>query len=86
MDHRKRKPGLELTMTGAFVLLVCAALAATDTPAQQPTPEEWQSVERAFGKSGAMQPGEVFKFSLPRSDMKVTVRGVQIKPGLALGS
>ena len=54
---------------------------------QQPaTPAEWKSVEQAIGKSGAMQPGDVFKFSFPRSDLKVTARGVQIKPALALGS
>jgi hypothetical protein len=43
-------------------------------------------VEQAIGKSGAMQAGDVFKFSFPRSDLNVTARGVQIKPPLALGS
>ena len=53
---------------------------------QPPTPAEWKPVEQAIGKSGAMQAGEVFKFSFPRSDLNVTARGVQIKPALALGS
>ena len=39
-----------------------------------------------MGKSGAMQAGNVFKFSFPRSDLNVTARGVRIKPALALGS
>jgi hypothetical protein len=33
-----------------------------------------------------MQPGDVFKFSLPRKDLHVVLDGVQIKPALALGS
>ena len=33
-----------------------------------------------------MQPGDVYKVSLPRSDLKVTVGGVELKPALALGS
>jgi len=33
-----------------------------------------------------MQPGDVYKVSLPRTDMKVTVGGVELKPALALGS
>jgi hypothetical protein len=61
--------------------------AAPENNAQQPgTPADWKPVEQALGKPGAMQPGDVFKVSLPRSDLKVDVRGVQVKPGLALGS
>lgn len=33
-----------------------------------------------------MQPGDVYKVSLPRSDLQVTVGGVQVKASLALGS
>jgi uncharacterized protein DUF1259 len=53
---------------------------------QSGTPAEWKAVEQAIGKTGAMQAGDVFKFSFPRSDLQVTARGVQIKPALALGS
>jgi hypothetical protein len=53
---------------------------------QKATPEEWQTVEKAIGKNGSMQPGDVFKIGLPRTDLAVTVRGVQINPVLALGS
>jgi len=47
---------------------------------------DWKSVESALGRSGSMQPGDVYKFGMPRKDMQVTVEGVAIKPGLALGS
>ena len=43
-------------------------------------------MEQALGKAGAMQPGDVYKVSLPRSDLKITVGGVELKPALALGS
>ena len=47
---------------------------------------EWKPVADALGRKGSMQPGEVYKFSMPRSDLKVTVAGTPIKAGLALGS
>jgi len=47
---------------------------------------DWAKVEQAIGKKGAAQPGGVYKFGLPRSDLKVTVDGVAVKPALALGS
>jgi hypothetical protein len=43
-------------------------------------------VDAAMGRSGAMQPGEVYKYSMGRSDLHVTSDGVQIRPALALGS
>jgi hypothetical protein len=54
--------------------------------AQQTGATAWKDVEQALGKAGSMQPGDVYKVSLPRSDLQVTVNGVQIKPALALGS
>ena len=47
---------------------------------------DWSMVDRALGKSGASQPGGVHKYGLPRTDLKITVDGVAIKPALALGS
>jgi hypothetical protein len=47
---------------------------------------DWQRVGQAMGKAGSMQPGDVYKVSLPRSDLRVSVKGVPVKPALALGS
>jgi len=47
---------------------------------------DWAKVEQAIGKKGAAQPGGIYKFGLPRSDLKVAVDGVAVKPALALGS
>jgi len=54
--------------------------------AQQSANSEWKPVEDALGRKGSAQPGDVYKFSMPRSDLKVTVAGTPIKAGLALGS
>jgi uncharacterized protein DUF1259 len=47
---------------------------------------DWKAVEHALGKSGQLQPGEVFRIGMPRTDLAVTVKGVPVKPGFALGS
>ena len=46
---------------------------------------QWDKVATALGKSGSEMPGQVYRVALPRTDLKVTVDGVDIKPGFALG-
>ena len=46
---------------------------------------DWTAVDAAIGRQGAEQPGGVHKYAFPRSDLKVSVDGVPIKPALALG-
>ena len=58
-------------------------IARQDADAQTPN---WAPVEEALGRKGALQPGDVIKFSFPRSDLAVTIGGVAVKPALALGS
>ena len=43
------------------------------------------AIDQALGRSG-QKSGEVYKLSFPRTDLRVVVNGVVIKPGLALGS
>ena len=47
---------------------------------------DWKAVESAMGRPGQAQPGDVMKFAMPRKDLHVTLRGVAIKPALALAS
>jgi len=47
---------------------------------------DWTRVDSAFGRKGAMQPGDVYRFGMPRSDLRVTAAGVTIRPAFALGS
>src|SRR5271163_536324 len=46
----------------------------------------WQAqVGAALGKTGAAAPGGIYRVGLPRTDLKVTLDGVELKPGFALG-
>jgi len=59
-----------------------AGLAATTVQAA----EQWQSqVAEALGKPGTEMPGGVYRVALPRTDIKATLDGVELKPGFALG-
>lgn len=64
-------------------ILVSARLAAQAAPSPS---GDWSVVEQALGRKGAPNPGGVIKFSFPRTDMSVSVAGVQVRPALALGS
>jgi hypothetical protein len=69
----------------AFVLgLAATRVACAQTPS--PPASDWSAVEQALGRKAASNPGDVIKFSFPRSDMSVSVAGVQLKPAFALGS
>src|SRR2546426_12202130 len=46
----------------------------------------WDPVAKALGRSGTEMPGGVYRVGLGRSDLKVTLDGVQVRPALALGS
>src|ERR1700740_2677690 len=49
--------------------------------------DDWQAqVGAALGKTGATAPGGIYRVGLPRTDLKVTLDGVELKPGFALGS
>lgn len=62
--------------------MVQAGVAQSDTDKTT----EWNAVQDAMGRQGKVQPDGTFKFSMPRKDLKVTVDGTPIQPGLALGS
>ena len=56
------------------------------TMAAPPQEGGWEAVDRVFGQTGRDLPGEVHRFGWPRSDLHVTVGGVAVEPGLALGA
>ncbi|MBS3648198.1 DUF1259 domain-containing protein [Pseudaminobacter sp. 19-2017] len=45
----------------------------------------WDAVSQALGKEGAVTDG-IYRVGLPRSDLKVQLDGIEIRPALALGS
>src|SRR6202023_4201419 len=49
--------------------------------------DDWQAqVGEALGKTGATAAGGIYRVGLPRTDLKVTLDGVELKAGFALGS
>jgi hypothetical protein len=46
----------------------------------------WRPVADALGKAGTEMPGGVYRVGLPRTDLHVTLDGVELKPTFALGS
>ena len=78
-----------LTATVTTVVLYYASLATAQTTNSAPTnpsTSNWKQVEDAIGRPGQIQPGDVIRFGMPRKDLHVVLDGVDIKPGLALGS
>lgn len=64
-------------------LLVGVALAASLAPASAEE-FDWKKVDETLGRQPATS-GDVRRYAFPRSDLAVTLDGVAIKPGLALG-
>jgi hypothetical protein len=75
-------------MKGFVIALLIGAVLAMSAqlqPVAAASPD-WKAVEQALGKSGQLQDGDVFRIGMPRSDLAVTVKGVPVKAGFALGS
>src|SRR6266478_346165 len=69
----------------ALTIVGLIALGASPIGALAADPD-WKAVEQALGKSGQLQAGDVFRVGMPRTDLSVTVKGVPVKAGFALGS
>src|SRR5216684_6996124 len=70
-----------------YAVALFALIAALTAPvAAWAADPDWKAVEQALGKSGQMQAGDVFRIGMPRTDLNVTVKGVPVKAGFALGS
>ena len=78
-----------LAATVTIGSLYCGTLArgqTTNSPSTNASASDWKQVEAAMGRPGQVQPGDVIRFGMPRKDLHVVLDGVDIKPGLALGS
>jgi hypothetical protein len=66
-------------------LLSCFAVAGfVASPAFAAAPD-WNQVGQALGKTGAVQAGGVYRVGFPRTDLNVSVDGVQLRTGFAWG-
>src|SRR5262245_61626057 len=70
----------------SFGLLVAKVHGQQGSSKSAAAASNWKAVDDAMGRTGQDQPDGTHKFSMPRSDMKVTLDGVGLKAGLALGS
>jgi hypothetical protein len=67
-----------------IAVLIAAAIGGFAEVAQGQD-DNWTEIGKAFGKEGKVQPGGIYRIGLPRSDLKVMLDGVSLKPGFALG-
>ncbi len=75
------------SLAAAIIFLVSLPTRSlTQTTGDQKAAGEWKAVEDVFGFPGANLPGGVIRFNMPRKDLHVTVAGIEVKPGLALGA
>jgi hypothetical protein len=65
-----------------FVILLCVLSLPIVVCAQGVTPT---TIDQVLGRSG-QKTGDVYRVGFPRTDLRVSVNGLAIKPGLALGS
>jgi hypothetical protein len=70
------RKAIALLIIATGCLFATTALAAPD----------WDAVTAAFGRDAVEQPGDIHRFNFPRSDLEVTVDGLDVMPGLALGT
>src|SRR5262245_34361205 len=84
LSTRKTKEASMRTLHAALLTALAVGLS-TPGPASAET-SSWDKVGEALGKTGTEMPGGVYRVGLPRTDLKVTLDGVQLKPSLALGS
>ncbi len=82
-----------LTLSGIVVLLLLSACAgamrqtaARGAATTASPPIDWKQVDQAMGKAGTMQPGGVYKYSFPRTDLNVRIGTVLLKAAFALGT
>ena len=67
-----------------IALLVLPLLAAPRAARAQGA--GWDAVDKVFGQAGKDLPGDVHRYGWPRADLHVSVGGVPVQPGLALGA
>lgn len=67
------------------LLTVLAVVTLSAVQRNQGAALNTAAIDQALGLTGQMQ-GAVYRIGIPRTDLSVTVHGIAIKPGLALGS
>ncbi len=76
-----------MRLKSTFIMLAGAALTVLIgvAPAQSDQALDTTAIANALGRTGKMMPGDVYRVGLPRTDLHVTIGGLSLKPGFALG-
>jgi len=74
-----------MSKAAIFLTMLCVT-ASSILFAQQSKVIGLKEADSIFNQEGKVQPDGVVKYSWPRKDLKVQVNGIDIEPGLALGS
>ena len=91
MSNLHRRSPLVVALLALFAIVALVSLSACGSSSAAGQDEEasspdWDAVGEAIGKEGERMEGDVYRINMPRSDLSVTSEGVDIEPGLALGS
>ncbi|HEV8619834.1 MAG TPA: DUF1259 domain-containing protein [Nitrospiraceae bacterium] len=70
---------------GLMALILVSASPALAAQSAEASKFDTTAIEKAIGKAGELK-DDVYKISLPRTDLSVSVKDVKVKPSLALGS
>ena len=69
-----------------FCLALLLAAPRVDGQEKAAPNGQWKPVQEIFGFAGDPLAEGAIRFNMPRKDLRVTLAGIEIKPGLALGS
>ncbi len=63
-----------------------AMAPSSSTASPRTATVDWTAVDLAMGRASVAQSDDVHRYNMPRSDLRVTVDGVVLRPSFALGS
>ena len=87
MNRRFTKVVSGVVLCVAVLAVISTAGAHSGRPhAVSAAITDWTPVGQAIGVEGKLQPGDVYRISLPRTDLHVMVGRVRVKAGFALGT
>src|SRR6476620_3191506 len=73
-------------ISASSIAFVLYSTLSAQTPALKPAGLDTAAIDKALGRPGQAMPGDVYRVAFPRTDLNVTVGGVKVKAGFALGS
>ncbi len=73
-------------IVGAAIAGIALSIALTRPIVAQTSSIDWKPVAAVLGREGSVMAGGVYRVGFPRSDLRVLVEGIAIKPTLSLGT